>query len=142
MDPFARRYTLVLSLLLIGGLGYWLASSWQPRAGELNQLLKSDAMLAGYPYPFRVVSVRDGVAILSTPRSFEVPAYRFLELLHPQLINKPQDDPAVVAAQQDLINHQRRAQSLMLTQPDIERVDWELDVRWLADRGIHPAPPR
>jgi hypothetical protein len=42
----------------------------------------------------------------------------------------------MIAAQQELIEHQKRAQTLMLGEPDVERVDWRLDVRWLADHGV------
>jgi hypothetical protein len=44
------------------------------------------------------------------------------------------------AAQQDLIDHQKRAQGLVLALPDVQRVDWRLDVKWLADHGVRPDP--
>ncbi len=137
VDSFTRNYSIALGMIVIGLLTWWGASAWQPRVWELNRLLESDTELAGYPYQFRLLRFDDGVAVLSTPRAFNFPAIRFLELVNPALADKAQDDPAMVAAQQDLIDHQKRAQGLMLAQPDVRRVDWELDVKWLADHGVH-----
>lgn len=136
MDRFTRIYSLILGVALIGALAMWAASAWKPEVWDLDAVLKKDPALASYPYRFRVVSVQDGAVTLSTPRSFEVPAYRFLAILDPSLVNKADNDPAVLAAQQHLIDHQKRAQGLMLAQPGITRVDWELDTQWLASRGI------
>lgn len=136
MDKFTRNYTLALGAIVVGLLAWWISASFNPRVGELNAVLEADADLAQYVYQFRAVDYADGVAVLSTPRSFDVPAMRFLEIVKPELAGKAQDDPAMIAAQQDLINHQKRAQTLMLAQPDVDRVDWRLDVRWLADHGV------
>ncbi|MCG6942048.1 MAG: hypothetical protein LJE69_12455 [Thiohalocapsa sp.] len=136
MDKFTRNYSIALVVILVG-LGFWLFSAnWNPRVSELNKVLEADPDLASYVYKFRVVDYDNGVAVISTPRSFDVPAMRYLEIVRPELAGKAQDDPAMIAAQQDLIKHQKRAQTLMLGQPDVERVDWRLDVRWLADHGV------
>ncbi|MBB1126430.1 hypothetical protein [Thiospirillum jenense] len=136
MDNFTRNYSIVLGIIVVLLLGMWIKSIWQPRVWELNDLLASDTELANYPYQFRLRSLQNGMAILSTPRSFELPAIQFLPIIHPELANLAQDDPRMIEAQQELINHQKRAQVLMLGQEDIKKVDWELDVRWLADHGI------
>ncbi|MBK1648637.1 hypothetical protein [Rhabdochromatium marinum] len=137
MDSFTRNYSIVLGLILVVALGFWIQSSWQPRVWELNDILTSDPKLKEYPYQFKLRSLQNGLAILSTPRNSKIPAYRFLQIIHPELAGKGQADPAMVQAQQDLIDHQKYAQILMLGQPDVERVDWELDVKWLADHGVH-----
>jgi hypothetical protein len=102
--------------------------------------LEADPLVSSYPYRFRVVSFENGVATISTPRSFDVPAYRFLAIIHPNLTNKADNDPQVIAAQQELIDHQKRAQGLILAQPQVESVEWELDTQWLAARGISVSP--
>lgn len=136
MDSFTRNYSLVLGAILLGLLAWWASSVWQPRVWEINDMLESDTQLSGYVYQFRVVDFDNGMATLSTPRSFEVPAMRFLEIVQPALAGKAQDDPLMIAAQQDLIDHQKRAQGLVLGLPDVQRVDWRLDVKWLADHGV------
>lgn len=136
MDRFTRIYSIVIGLVIIGAVALWAGSAWKPDVWELNRLLGSDAQLASYPYQFRVVSLENGVAAISTPRSFELPAIRFLEIIHPNLANRADNDPEVIAAQQDLIDHQKRAQGLILAQPQVESVRWELDTQWLAARGV------
>lgn len=142
MDRFTRNYSLALGALAIGLLAWWVASAWQPRVWEINDLLGADPKLAGYVYRFRVVGLDDGVATLSTPRSFDVPAMRFLEIVQPSLAGKAQDDPAMIAAQQDLIDHQKRAQDLVLGLPDVDRVAWQLDVKWLTGHGVQVGATR
>jgi hypothetical protein len=136
MDRFTRNYTIGIAVLVVGALAFWIGSSWKPRVWELNAMLEADPQIAAYPYPFRVVALDDGVAAISTPRSFDLPAYRFLAIIHPNLANKADNDPEVIAAQQELIDHQKRAQGLVLAQPDVESVRWELDTQWLSARGI------
>jgi len=138
MDSFTRNYSILLGAIFLGLLAWWLSSIWQPRVWEINEMLESDPKLSDYAYQFRVVDFDNGVAILSTPRSFDVPAMRFLEIVQPGLAGRAQDDPVMIAAQQDLIAHQKRAQGLVQALPDVQRVDWRLDVKWLADHGVHP----
>ncbi|NCA69673.1 MAG: hypothetical protein EOM91_06115 [Sphingobacteriia bacterium] len=136
MDRFTRIYAILIALIIVAALLFWARSAWQPEVWELDSVLSTDAMLVSYPYRFRVVAFADGVATISTPRSFAVPAYRFLSLIHPNLANKADDDPAMIAAQQELIDHQKHAQGLILSQPNVRAVEWELDTQWLAARGI------
>ena len=137
MDRFTQNYSIALGLVILVALGFWVKSTWQPTVWEFNNVLTSDPQLSSYPYQFRLRSLENGIAVISTPRSADFPAIRFLEIIHPQLADKAQDDPAMIAAQQDLIDHQKRAMGLMLAQPGVTSVDWELDVRWLADHGVH-----
>jgi hypothetical protein len=139
MDRFTRIYSIGIGVLVIAALAFWINSSWKPDVWELDSVLASDPKLSDYPYRFRVVALDNGVATISTPRSFDVPAYRFLAIIHPNLANKADNDPQVLAAQQDLIDHQKHAQGLILAQPAVDSVAWELDVQWLAARGINVA---
>ncbi|MBK1617780.1 hypothetical protein CKO42_04785 [Lamprobacter modestohalophilus] len=136
MDKFTRNYSIVLGVVVVALLAWWINSSWQPQVWEINDVLDTDPELADYPYQFRVKRFENGVATISTPRNFQVPAIRFLEVIHPELAGLAQDDPKMIAAQQGLIDHQKRTQGLVLAQPGVDRVDWELDVQWLADHGV------
>ncbi|WP_296703480.1 hypothetical protein [Thiocapsa sp. UBA6158] len=140
MDRFTRIYSIAIGVVVIGALAVWIASAWKPQVWELDQVLEADPLVSSYPYRFRVVSFENGVATISTPRSFDVPAYRFLAIIHPNLTNKADNDPQVIAAQQDLIDHQKRAQGLILAQPRVDSVEWQLDTQWLAARGITVSP--
>jgi len=136
MDGFTRNYSIGLIGVALVLLGFWLASLWHPRLWALNDLLNAEPVVAAYPYAFRVIDFRDGIATLSTPRSFSFPVIRFLPILEPELANLAQDHPRMVAAQQRLIAAQKRAMELIQSQPDVREVRWELDLVWLAEHGI------
>lgn len=136
MDTFSRNYSIGLASLTLALVLFWLYSLWAPRVWELNEMLEADPLVAAYPYPFRVTEFSDGVAILSTLRSFAFPAVLFLPILYPELANLAQDDPRMVAAQQRLIDAQKRAMERVQEQSDVRQVRWALDVGWLEDHGI------
>lgn len=143
MDRFTRNYTIGLGIVFTAVAAAWLISVWDPGAAGLNALLERDAELAAYPYPFRVESVKDGVATLKSPRSFELPVIRFLSTIDPSLAGKDANHPAVMAAQDSLVHHQKRAQEIVEQQPEIKAVRWVLDRGWYAARGltIQSGPP-
>lgn len=136
MDSFTRNYSIGFASLALGLVLYWLYSLWTPQVWELNGVLKGDPKMATYPYAFRVTDFSDGVATLATPRSFSFPVVRLLPILYPDLTNLPQEDPRMVAAQQRLVDAQKRAMRLVQEHPDVREVRWVLDVSWLADHGI------
>lgn len=135
IDRFTRNYLIVLGSIAVIILGAWVAS-WNPRAGEINDLLEADALVASYPYPFRVVAVENGVATISTPRSYEVPVIRFLAVIRPGLNGKPQDSPEVVAAQAELVKVQKRVVEIVKGQADVQSIRWQLDRQWYSERGV------
>jgi hypothetical protein len=137
MDNFTRVYTIIIGLAIAAGLFFWASSGHDPRVGELDSLLAADPIVSDYPYRFRVRGFENGIVTLSSPRSPAFPAIKFLPIIHPELVDKAQDDPAMIAAQQELIDHQKRAQGLMLAQPDVTSVAWELDAAWLAQQGAN-----
>lgn len=134
MNPFARN------LIFLGAAAafviLYLANRSDPRVGELNEILAADPQLSAYPYTFRVLELDEGVAVMSTPRSAEVPVTQFLGAAFPKLRNLPVTDPAMMAAQQELAETQARAADLVRQQADVRDVRWKLDRRWLEDRGV------
>jgi hypothetical protein len=139
MDRFTRNYLIALGVILTAVAALWIASNWDPGASRINEVLESDPELAGYPYQFRVEALDDGVALLKSPRSFDVPVSRFLAVIDPRLAGRPDDDSAMMAAQAELVRHQKRAQALVEAQPEVTRVRWVLDRAWWAERGL-PLP--
>jgi len=138
MDRYTRNYLILLSLIAAAILAWWL-SSLDFRAAEINDILAEDPQIAAYPYPFRVVSVENGSATLSSPRSFEVPVIRFLGIIEPRLAGKAQTDPEIMAAQAALVRVQKHAAALVKAQPDVDRARWQLDRDWYLERGV-PLP--
>jgi len=136
MDKFTRNYSTGLGVVVAGLVLAWLAMTWNPETAALNQLLEADAELSVYPYQFRVLSLDQGVATLTSPRSFEMPAIDFLGVLDPQLNGKAPDHPDMVAAQATLARHQKRARAIIEGRPEVDSVRWTLDRDWYAARGV------
>lgn len=136
MDTFTRRYLLVLIVIAIGGLVAWLAS-WDSRVGELNALLESDSQLSAYSYQFKVQSLENGVAEVSSPRSAQVSVMQFLRIVDKDLQNVSVTDPAMMKAQDELVQIQSRAAKLLTGQSDVDSVRWSLDKRWYSSHGVY-----
>ena len=142
MDRFTRNYSLGLGIIVVGLLALWVHASWAPRVWEINRILESDPLILDYPYQFRLVSLKEGVATISTPRSAAFPAIQFIPVIYPELAGKDQADPAMVKAQQALVDRQKHVMDLVGSLPDVHAIAWALDVRWLADHGVQaPTSP-
>lgn len=135
LDHFTRIYLAILAAISGVILLVWLFSL-NPRVWEINDLLDDDPLVAEYAYPFHVITLENGIAELSSPRSYEMPVMRFLQLVEPSLTGKEQDDPRMVTAQEDLVKVQKRAQEIVQNLPDVESVHWVLDKDWYRERGI------
>ncbi|MBK7677170.1 MAG: hypothetical protein IPJ27_21810 [Candidatus Accumulibacter sp.] len=132
-----RRYWAILVLLLLIGLDWYIRAP-DSRSRELTAAIEAQASakLKSYPYTFRVMKVNGETAIMSTPRNVEVPAARALGVLFPGLDTKDPNDPPFIAAQQLLGEVQSEARSIVLSQPGIREVRWELDRDWLTAHHI------
>ena len=134
MDKFTRSYSILLTGIVVVGLVWVFYES--PGVSRINAALEANAELGGYPYRFRALELRNGVATLSTPRSAEFPAYRALGILFPSLEGEASDSVAMVEAQQELARVQGIAREVAVADEDVNRVVWELDERWLRANGI------
>jgi hypothetical protein len=128
---------LVAALALAVALD-WFIQHPDGHTRELNRAIesKASAQLKSYPYPFRVLRVESGTAVMATPRNFDVPAFRALGALFPDLDVKDTHSPAYMAAQQTLATVQTEARTIVLSQPGIASIRWELDKAWLGAHGI------
>jgi hypothetical protein len=137
MLPKTSMMKVLLGLLVLGAV-YWFGLRTDPAVDALNQTLQhqgSRAFLA-YPYQFRVVQLKDGVATISSPRSAEMPVYRMIGAIDPSLAGKDATDPDFIAAQKQLANMQGEARQIVIAQPGVTSVKWELDKNWLSEHGI------
>ncbi|RKZ40625.1 MAG: hypothetical protein DRQ49_07785 [Gammaproteobacteria bacterium] len=130
------KYTLFLVTLAIAILAYW-AWNYDPRVSELNSLLSQDSELGSYPYQFKVIELNNGMAVISSPRSAQVSVLKFLSIIKPNLPRNDTNHPEVIAAQKELAHHQQKAKKMVLSQPDVNQVNWELDKSWFAGYGIY-----
>jgi hypothetical protein len=135
LDPFVKRYLLALIILLAAGAAYYF-SQLDRRVGEINARLAASPVLADYPYRFRVLSLNNGVAVVTSPRSAQMGPMHFLRVLDASLNDKDVLHPDMMAAQQTLAEKQLEAERIVRAEPDVERVRWQLDERWYAEHGI------
>lgn len=105
---------------------------------HLNDVLaeKSSPQLKSYPYPFQVLRVEGHTAVMTTPRNFEVPAFRMLGVLYPDINVKDNNNPKFIEVEHLLGRMQDEARGIVLAEPGIESVRWELDKTWLRRQGI------
>ncbi len=135
MDTFTRRYLAILGTLLLLGLVWWLLDV-DYRARELNAMLADDPVLSAYPYQFRVLSLDNGVAAMSSPRSARVSVIQGLRILFPELRGESAVSEPMMEAQTTLASMQSRAAGLVAAQDDVKQVSWVLDERWLSNNGV------
>jgi hypothetical protein len=82
-----------------------------------------------------VLRVEGKTAVMTTPRNFDVPAFRMLGVLYGHQRQGCQQ-PGLHAVEHQLGRMQDEAKGIVLAQPGIEQVRWELDKRWLRRKGI------
>lgn len=134
-----RKQAVKILFVIIGlGLIYWFGLRTDPAVQALNQAIqgKGSSELRNYPYAFRVLRLDKEVAVMVTPRSPEVPVYRMIAALYPNLAGKAPNDPDFIAAQKALAQVQSEARQIVLDQPGVSSVKWELDRNWLIAHGI------
>ena len=133
MDRFTRNYTIFITVLVIA-LFIWVFYE-NPDVSTINAQLEADQELANYPYPFRVISLKNGTATLGSPRSVEFPVYRALGILFPHLAGRSPDDPELMKAQQELARIQKKARTIVMKSPKVKNIEWQLDKNWLTRHG-------
>jgi len=133
--PYWQWIALVVLLAVAGD---WLAQRPDARTRAINAAIeqKASPRLRDYPFPFRAVRVEGDVAVLTTPRTPQVPALRFIGAIHPEIDVKNPNDPAFIAAQNELGLVQSEVAAIAAAQPGIRLIRWQLDTAWLAGRGI------
>jgi len=134
LDRATRNYAIFLLALAAGLIA--LALYEPPVVRELNEKLEQDPLVSAFPYDFRVLRVEQGTAFMSTPRSPAVPVERVLGILFPDIAGQPGDSSAFQEAQKRLARAQTRALDLVLEDPRVKRVQWQLDRNWLMQHGI------
>lgn len=138
MDRGTRRYAAILAavVLVVVALAFYQPADVR----RLNRMLAADDSLRDYPYPFRVLRLEQGTAVMGTPRSPAMPVERMIGAVAPGMEKRAVTDPGYLAAQQRLADTQAHARALVLADPAVERVRWELDQTWLVAHGVYPLP--
>ncbi|MDD5059375.1 MAG: hypothetical protein PHQ60_16080 [Sideroxydans sp.] len=133
-----NRTLKILAALFALAAVYWFGLRDDPKVVALNRALHEAASpaLRDFPYEFKVLRLDGETAVMSTPRSSEVPVYRMIGAIYPDLSGKASDNPDFVAAQMRLAGIQSEAREIVLKQPGVASVKWELDQNWLIAHNI------
>ena len=134
MDTFVKVYLVLLLAAIVGAAFYFLGQD--ERVVAINDRLQAAPSLADYPYRFRVLSLEDGVATMTSPRTAEMGPLHFLRVLDPSLIDKDVVHPDMMAAQDLLVEKQSEAERLVREEPDVNQVRWELDRKWYRENAV------
>jgi hypothetical protein len=132
-----KSYWVVVILLFLAGLD-WYIQAPDSRSRQLTAVIEAQGSpkLKSYPYKFWVMKVEGATAVVSTPRNFDVPAFKALAVLYPDINTKDANNPAFIAVEQLLGEVQSEARAIVLAQPGIKDVTWELDREWLRKHFI------
>lgn len=132
-----KSYWVILILIFLVGLDWYIRAP-DGRSRQLTSAIEAQASseMKNYPYKFKVLKVSGETAYVSTPRNFDVPAFKALAVLYPDINTKNANDPAFIAAEQLLGRVQTEARSIVLAQPGIKDVQWQLDRDWLTAHAI------
>ena len=102
----------------------------------INTQLQANVELAKYPYKFRVIEIKDGVATVTSPRSAQVSVLHALGIIHPEYVYKSPDSPEMIAAQKELAHLQEKAADIIKAAPEVFRIQWQIDKAWLEGHGV------
>jgi hypothetical protein len=132
-----RRAIWLIATLALLAIA-WFALKPDPRVEALNLALREQggSLLREYPYRFRVVRLEGETAVMTTPRSQSVPVYRMISALYPNLSGRSSTSPEFITAQQELAQVQGEARGIVIRQPGVTKVEWELDQSWLIQHNI------
>ncbi|TDT43285.1 hypothetical protein DES49_1099 [Halospina denitrificans] len=118
-------FVMIIAALFVSWLG------WRGYVVmELNENIRSHEEIADYPYPFRVLRVEGGTAVMSTLRSPRIATEQALRELFPSLRGTSEDSAEMRRLEQEYARLQVRASQAVLASPRIHRVRWELDENW------------
>ena len=133
-----KSWHWVVIVLVLLALLDWAIRRPDAPTRQLNAALAENAspQLKAYPYQFHVLRVEGQVAVVSTPRSFEAPAFLMLGKLYPDINVKDHNNPRFIEVERQLGRMQDEARDIVLAQQGIALVRWELDRNWLRRQGI------
>lgn len=116
---------MLVATLFVG----WLA--WRGfEVINLNHTLMADQHVAKYPYQHRVLRVEGNTAIMSSLRSHDTSTRHALTTIFPSMQNLGDNSREWQRAERELAQVQARAGDIILSDPGIERIRWELDENW------------
>ena len=134
MDRGTKIYASVLGIICITLAVVFLYET--PKVRELNSRLESINEIRNFPYQFKVLRVDNGIATLNSPVSIELPCGKVIGIIFPAIKGKSLLSPDYQNAQKLLAKVQMLTGKTVKSDPDINKVIWELDRSWLIQNGV------
>ncbi|MDX5298072.1 MAG: hypothetical protein LPK85_03875, partial [Gammaproteobacteria bacterium] len=123
---------MIIAALFVG----WLSARGL-EVIRLNDTLQDDAELRNYPYPFRVLRVESGTAVMTTLRSPDISTREALQYLFPGLRSLSDTHREWQRAEREFARLHAKASEIIMKNERVERVRWELDENWYYLEGFN-----
>ena len=134
MDRGTKIYSLILGIICLSLAITFLYDP--PKVKELNEQLEAIKKVKDFPYSFRVLRINNGIATMNSPISIDLPCGKVIAIIFPQLKGKSLLSPEYQQAQEQLAEVQMLASNHVKSDPEINKIIWELDKTWLIQNGV------
>ena len=134
MDRGTKIYALILGLICLTLAVVFLYET--PKVRELNNRLEAINEINDFPYQFKVLRVENDIATLNSPVSIDLPCGKVIGIIFPSIKGKSLLSSEYQDAQKLLAKVQMLAGKTIKSDPDINKIVWELDRSWLIQNGV------
>ncbi len=134
MDRATKIYSLILGVISLSLAITFLYEP--PKVKELNKQLEAIKKVKDFPYSFRVLRINNGIATMNSPISIDLPCGKVIAIIFPQLKGKSLLSAEYQQAQEQLAEVQMLASDKIKSDPQINKIVWELDKTWLIQNGV------
>ncbi len=134
MDRGTKIYALILGLICLTLAVVFLYET--PKVRELNNRLEAINEINDFPYQFKVLRVENDIATLNSPVSIDLPCGKVIGIIFPSIKGKSLLSSEYQDAQKLLAKVQMLAGKTIKSDPDINKIAWELDRSWLIQNGV------
>ena len=134
MDRGTKIYASILGIICITLAAVFLYET--PKVRELNNRLEAINEINDFPYQFKVLRVENGIATLNSPVSIDLPCGKVIGIIFPSIKGKSLLSSEYQDAQKLLAKVQMLAGKTIKSDPDINKIAWELDRSWLIQNGV------
>jgi len=134
MDRGTKIYSLILGVI---SLSLAITFLYEPaKVQELNKQLEAIKKVKDFPYSFRVLRINNGIATMNSPISIDLPCGKVITIIFPRLKGKSLLSAEYQQAQEQLAEVQMLASNKIKSDPEINKIVWELDKTWLIQNGV------
>ena len=134
MDRGTKIYSIILGVFCLGLAFIFLYET--PKVKILNHKLNSVSEIQQFPFKFKVLRINDRVATINSPISIELPCGEVIGIIFPAIKGRSLLSQEYQDAQKLLARIQMQIGDIIKSDPDIDKIVWELDKSWLIQNGV------